>query len=299
MKNKQRWWFRLAALAALAAILFAFTGGIWPEAAPTQVIAHRGANIYAPENTLPAYEKAIALGADGVETDVLMTADGVVVLSHDSSIDRCSDGTGRVRDMTLAQLREYDFGSWFSPAFAGTQIPTLDEFLDTVESVGLILIEFKSNEDDIAAKTVAAVQAHGMMHQVIFHSFDLTVIQACKAADPDAAIAFLYNPGSEYDQAIRKDAVGFCQQYHLDALHPQYAAHSSWLARRCAKIGVETRVWTANDRLFLAGCSGQGARGLITDQVELAQTIIRWPLFVRFLFGAVCDIASLISPYIS
>ena len=256
---------------------------------PAQVIAHRGACRQAPENTLPAYEKALELGADGVECDLLVTADGHVVLSHDETIDRCSSGTGRVDEMTLAQLRALDFGGWFSPEFAGTPIPTLDEFLDAVQEADLILIELKNGEGDIASKTVQAVQARGLMNKTIFQSFDMEAIQACKAIDENAYVAFLYSGNSEYDKIIRKNPAAFCEEYNLGGLHPQYAALSSKLVRECAEIGVEIRAWTPNDTLFLAGSSGQGTRGLITDNIELAQKRLQLPAFARRICGLVCD----------
>jgi len=296
-QNRKRFWLIPLALLAVTALLLGLAGARLAKNPPTQVVAHRGANAHAPENTLPAFEKALALGVYGVECDILVTADGEVVLSHDSTIDRCSNGTGRIGEMTLAQLREYDYGSWFGENFTGAQIPTLGEFLDTVQGAGLILIELKTNDGDIAAKAVAAVKARGLLGKTIFQSFDMEAIKSCKQADAAAAIALLYTPGSEYDTAIRAHAADFCRQHKLDALHPQYAALSSGFVRKCAKIGVDVRAWTVNDRLFLAGGSGQGARGLITDQIELAQKMLRLPAFVRRVLGAVCDIAYLISPY--
>ena len=294
--NPKRFWLIPIALLALIALYLGVAGAALGRQPPAQIIAHRGANAYAPENTLPAFEKALALGAEGVETDILLTADGHVVLSHDDTIDRCSDGTGRVDELTLAQLRERDFGAWFAGEFAGTQIPTLEEFLDVVCEADPILIELKSNDRDIAVQTVQAVKERGLMDRVIFQSFNMEAIQACRDADGNAYIALLYSPGSEYDKAVRKDTVGFCRQYELDALHPQYAALSSGLVRRCAKIGVEVRAWTPNDALFLAGGSGQGARGLITDDIGLAQKLMRLPAFARRALGVACDVAYLLSP---
>jgi len=294
MRRKRRWIIPLGIIAALLFLLLAASRGM----PPSQIIAHRGANNYAPENTLPAFEKALALGVDGVECDIHVTADGAAVLSHDGAINRCSDGTGLVGEMTLAQLRDYDFGSWFSEDFTGTSIPTLEEFLDTVGDTGLILIELKTNEGDIAAKAVSAVRARGLMDKTIFQSFDMDAIQACKAADAGAAIALLYTSDSDHDKAVRADAAGFCKRYSLDALHPQYAALSSGIVRGCDKIGVDLRAWTANDRMFLAGGSGQGARGLITDDIELARKMMRLPGFVRRFFGLLCDAAFLISPHV-
>src|SRR5689334_6804051 len=94
------------------------------------VIAHRGEHLDHPENTLPAIDAAIALGVDYVTIDVRTTADGVLVLSHDPTVDRCTDGHGAVAAMTLAQIQALDAGIRSGPEFAGTRIPTLDEALD-------------------------------------------------------------------------------------------------------------------------------------------------------------------------
>ena len=266
---------------------------------PAQIIAHRGACRHAPENTLIAYEKAIEMGVDGVECDILVTADGEVVLSHDDTIDRCSGGTGRVDEMTFAQLRELDFGAWFGEGFAGTLIPTLDEFLDVVQDVGLILIELKNGDGDIAAKAVEAVQKRNLMGKVIFQSFDMEAIQACKAIDANAYIALLYNGGSEYDKAARDNVKEFCKEYSLDGLHPQYASLSSKIVRECAEIGVEVRTWTPNDTLFLGGGNGQGARGLITDNIELAYKLLELPAFARRALALAGDVVCLVSPLLN
>ena len=96
----------------------------------TKILAHRGANKHAPQNTIPAFLKAIELGADGVENDVHLTKDGELVICHNYTIDETSDGKGNISDYTLEELKKFDFGSYFSPDFAGTKIPTLHEFLE-------------------------------------------------------------------------------------------------------------------------------------------------------------------------
>ncbi|MFZ1595176.1 MAG: glycerophosphodiester phosphodiesterase family protein, partial [Anaerolineae bacterium] len=96
--------------------------------------AHRGARQAAPENTLAAFGRAVDLGADGIELDTLLSQDGALVVCHNFDVDETSNGSGRVHDLPLAALRELDFGGWFDPAFAGTQIPTLDEVFDLVGS---------------------------------------------------------------------------------------------------------------------------------------------------------------------
>lgn len=109
-------------------------------------IAHRGYNMSAPENTLPAFKMAREKGFSWVETDIQFTSDGVPVLIHDWTVDRTSDGTGKITDMTYAEASALDFGSWKSPDFAGTKILKLDEFLSFCRAVGLnAVLEFKAN----------------------------------------------------------------------------------------------------------------------------------------------------------
>src|SRR5574344_2001421 len=105
-----------------------------------KVISHRGANKYAPQNTLAAFEKSVQIGIDGFETDVHITKDEQLVICHNYTIDETSDGEGEISKMTLAQLKGYDFGSYFSPKFAGTRLPTVDEFLTFVETTDISVL---------------------------------------------------------------------------------------------------------------------------------------------------------------
>ena len=110
----------------------------------TQVFAHRGARAVAPENTLPAFARALELGADGIELDVQCSADGHLVVMHDFAVDKTTDGTGQVAALTLAELRRLDAGHAFGPAFAGVRVPTLEEVLDLVGNRCRLNIEIKS-----------------------------------------------------------------------------------------------------------------------------------------------------------
>ena len=98
----------------------------------TLVFGHRGASAYAPMNTLPAYELAVTQGADGIELDVHLTKDKQIIIVHDETVDKTTDGTGNVHDMRLAELKELDAGSWFGAEFHGTRLPTLDEVFEAV-----------------------------------------------------------------------------------------------------------------------------------------------------------------------
>ena len=129
------------------------------------VIAHRGASFHAPENTLSAFRKAMELGADGIETDVQITADGRLVILHNYHVDLTTFETGRVVELTLDQLRQMDFGIRKGPEFAGETIATLDEALEVVKPMRVVNVELKAPADrsiPFVERVVESVKAHGM-----------------------------------------------------------------------------------------------------------------------------------------
>ena len=138
------------------------------------IASHRGGAATAPENTLPAITAALEAGFGYVEVDVALTADRQPVLMHDRTVDRTTDGHGRLAELTFAEVRALDAGSWFDPAYAGTQVPTLDEFLAAlVEADGRAIVELKGEWDASAvAAAVAAVAARGLERRVVIASFD-------------------------------------------------------------------------------------------------------------------------------
>ncbi|MFO0841886.1 MAG: glycerophosphodiester phosphodiesterase family protein [Gemmataceae bacterium] len=135
---------------------------------PVQVAHHRAANHYAPENTLPAIQTSVKLGADYVEIDIRTTRDGKFVLLHDSTLDRTTNGKGKVRDFTLDDLRKLDAGSWFGKPFAGTSLPTLDEALAALGGKTGVYLDAK----DIAPEDLLkAIQAHDLFDRhVVYQS---------------------------------------------------------------------------------------------------------------------------------
>lgn len=158
-------------------------------------VAHRGLMSVAPENTIPAYRAARAAGFRYAETDVAFTSDGVPVLLHDASINRTSNGTGNLASLTFAQVRQYDFGSWFSSEFAGTQIPSFEEFLVFCKHVGLHpYIEMKNDTTYTQAQIeslVDMVEAAGMKGKVTWISFNATYLGYVKNYDAYARLGFL------------------------------------------------------------------------------------------------------------
>jgi len=155
-------------------------------------INHRGYNTIAPENTLPAFRLSAKMGFGYVETDIQSTSDGHLVCIHDYTVDRTSDGTGNVADMTLEQLKALDFGSWKSAAYAGTKIPTFAEFLVCCRNLGLhAYIELKIG--GIAQQAVQMVEAYGMKKHVTYICFNESILPNILLYDPKARLGLLRN----------------------------------------------------------------------------------------------------------
>lgn len=182
-----------------------------------KIIGHRGLPHKAPENTLSSFDAAVRHGADGLETDVQMTRDGVLVLIHDETVDRTTNGHGLVAEHTLQELRCLDAGSWFDPAFKGEKIPTLDEFLEFVAGRDLLLdIEIKSGVilyPGIEQKLIEALHRHGLASRTIISSFNHYALVTCKEIDPSIKTGIIYMSGLV-------DSWHYAKSIGADALHP-------------------------------------------------------------------------------
>jgi glycerophosphoryl diester phosphodiesterase len=148
-------------------LLLALT--ILPMAAQTRrvvAISHRGEHLQRPENTMPAFQEAIRVNADFIEVDVQTTADGKLVLSHDATVDRCTNGKGRVSEMTFEQLEALDAGIKKAPEYAGTKIPTFDQALDLARGKIGIYVDVKNAT---AQDLVTHIDGHGMTDHVVIY----------------------------------------------------------------------------------------------------------------------------------
>ncbi len=132
-----------------------------PSGQPVFMVGHRGTVTHAPENTLAAFDCAIAMGARVIEMDVRMTADGHFIVMHDARVDRTTNGAGLVSEMTLAEIKALDAGSWFDPAFAGERVPTLAEALAHVKGRAGVDVDFKAGPEDSAERLAAILDAAG------------------------------------------------------------------------------------------------------------------------------------------
>ncbi len=138
-----------------------------PARAVKQIVAHRGSSADRPENTLASTRRAIEVGATAVEVDVRTTKDGVLVLSHDATLDHATNGTGKISDRTLAEIQQLDAGSKFDPKFAGERVPTLAQVLSLCNDKIDVLLDLKESDNDYDRKVVEAVKAHGDPKRII------------------------------------------------------------------------------------------------------------------------------------
>lgn len=244
------------------------------------VISHRGANKVAPQNTLEAFKKSIQYKADGFETDVHMTSDGIPVICHNYSVDKTSDGKGEIASRTLEQLKKLDFGYYFHHSFKGTRIPTLEEFLDLSEKANLkvLNIEIKSprNKDyTIADKIIEAVKAHNLFDKLLISSFDPDLLVYIKDVDENCKTGFLYSPDKPitYKKVLGKE-IDFAKSIGTDALHPHQLFVTKKLVDLAHENGLMVNPWTVNKEKDMKKLLSFGVDGLITDVPNIAKKVI-------------------------
>jgi len=144
------------------------------------ILAHRGASAYAPENTLAAFERALALGVDGVELDVRFSSDGHAMVMHDRLVDRTTNGKGPIDHQPARDLRALDAGAHFAPGFAGERIPFLAEVLDLMKSKGEVQVELKGLTPGLPEEVVRLIEERDMIDQAVVTSFVHTLVRAVR-----------------------------------------------------------------------------------------------------------------------
>ncbi|MDL2234708.1 glycerophosphodiester phosphodiesterase [Christensenellaceae bacterium OttesenSCG-928-L17] len=238
----------------------------------TEVWAHRGASAYAPENTLEAFEKAIRMGADGVELDVHMSADGQIVVIHDETVDRTSNGRGRVVDQPLAALKTYCFSNGME-GYAQAKIPTLQEVYELIRPTGLVVnVEMKCDVIvywGMWGKLIALEREMGMQNRVLYSSFNHYALRELSAVDPQAQIGLLYG-GAVVDPWV------YANYMHARAIHPHYRAVLGYveMVAACREKGVEINPWTVDDPAAMQELCRAGVHALITNKPDVARGIV-------------------------
>lgn len=234
--------------------------------------AHRGASAYAPENTLPAFQMAVDMGADGIECDIHMSKDGQFVVCHDTTVDRVSNGSGAIADMTLREIKALDFGSSFSEKYRGVTAPTLDEMLVVVGGMKVINIEIKRFEHEmglVQALTLfhGCLEKHGVLDRVIVSSFDAEALSALKRLYPDMPICLLY---SKLRYACHK-----AEKMNCRAIHPHFVHLTAATVRRAHNKGMQVNCWTPNTEQEILSQIRLGCDGIITNYPDKALKLLK------------------------
>lgn len=238
----------------------------------TEIIAHRGASAYAPENTMYAFEKALLMNADGIETDVHLTKDDVPVLMHDERINRTSTGKGLIRDYTYEQLLQFDIGSWFSTKFTNATIITLDQFLSWIKETPLHAhIEIKNNKIDypqIETIIHEHICNHQMEHRTNVSSFNFSSIQRFKELSQTIEVAYLT---SKFTRKTRSSI----KHSPLNALHIKHTLLKKQLIRYSKQKQIPLRVFTINKISHMMRCFDARVKGIFTDVPDIAYDMRR------------------------
>lgn len=228
---------------------------------PPAVIAHRGASGTHPENTLPAFVRAVALGAAMIELDVQLTRDDAVVVIHDATVNRTTDGVGPVRHHTLADLQRLDAGTWFGSGFRDTRVPTLAEVLEAIPLP--INVELKPDGGaGLEERTLAVVADAGALQRVVFSSFAATRLDRLRALSSTADLAVL-----EASTNVER-ALACAQRVRATAVHIRKSRSAPMgIAAGHAK-GLAVRVWTVNAPRDFACLAEAGVDAVFTDFPE-------------------------------
>lgn len=229
-------------------------------------IAHRGFSGKYPENTMMAFRKAVDVGADGIETDLHMTSDGIIVICHDETIDRTTNGSGFIKDYTYDEIRKLDAGK-------GEKIPSLDELLNFMKDKNLLLnLELKNdviNYNNLEKDTINKIYEYGLEKNVIISSFNHQSMKRVKQYDSSIRTGLLYG------STICKPEE-YAKQMGADALHPLFSlVMDQDVVHDIKKSGILINAYTVNREDEMKKLIGLGIDGIITN----------YPNILKKLFG--------------
>lgn len=234
------------------------------------VWAHRGASAYAPENTLPAFQLAVDMHADGVELDVHLSADGQLIVCHDEKIDRTSSGTGEIKSMTLAELRALSFDN-HKEGYSGVPVPTLEEVYALLAPTGLsVNVEIKGRDPRIPAMCCELAGKYGMTGRVIYSSFYHPSLLLVQENDTHLPIAPLYSNEIVYPW-LYAASFGAC------AVHPHFSALtvSPAMIVECHRRGIRVHYWTVDRPEGIRRVAEAGCDAIISNRPDTVVETLR------------------------
>ncbi len=231
------------------------------------IIGHRGAMGLAPENTLVAVQRAIDLGVDGVELDVRRTADGFLVVFHDEDVDRTTNGSGMLHQLSLKEVKALDAGSSFDARFAGERVPTLREVFDLLQACDVMVhLELKDAwvHQGIEQQVIDLIREYGLVERVEIHSFYLPALHTAYQLAPDIFISELW-----YHKLPDDD------ETHFKAIGALYELHSVETIAQIHQRGQRVWAWTVNDVETAQWLIAAGVDGMTTDYPDQLLPVVR------------------------
>jgi len=242
------------------------------------VIAHRGNSSEAPENTLIAIESALDVGADVIEIDVRMTKDSVVVLMHDANVERTTNGSGIIAEMTFEEVQSLDAGRWFDNKFRAEPIPTLAEVIDLIEGEALLLIEVKVANRGIEEEVVKIIKEKKAEAWCWVQSFQNQAIETVQDLAPEIKTAQLVYGNITFlpfHLNPMMPRLGRIHEYEkVAAVNPNYRLISKKTIDNIHTRGYKVFVWTVDDENNIKKLIDMGVDGIITNKPREAYQLI-------------------------
>lgn len=237
------------------------------------IIAHRGASAYAPENTMAAFQKAVDLSADGIEFDVKCSKDGEMVIIHDQTLERTTNGHGKVIETNLNNLRDLDAGSFYSSEFSGEKIPLLSEVLEEFSKKIVINIEltnYSSISDGLARKAATLIKRMCIEENVIFSSFHPYNLIITRRIVPNVPVALLALPGKS-GWIFRSNMMRWISP---ELIHPYFNDVDKRFIDKQHQKNRKVNAWTVNTETEIKKLLKDKVDGLITDDPILARRLM-------------------------
>ncbi len=256
----------------LVIALMGFSAGMYPAPGEaTHICAHRGDMANAPENTLPAIISAVEKGAHQIEFDVYVTKDDELVVIHDRTVDRTTDGSGEVTEMTLDEIRELDAGSWFDPEFAGEKVPTMREVLEVIPEGIFVNVHLKRGER-LGAKSAQLIEEMGRLDQA-FLACSREQAEEARAVVPDIMIGNMQRRRGDRERYIDETIEW---GYEFIQLHRREGIEG--LAEDVARLhegGVRVNFFGTEDPDMMRALAEGGVDYILTDDLDLGLEVMR------------------------
>lgn len=238
----------------------------------TEIFGHRGSAGTHPENTMISFKEAARVGADGIELDVQMTKDGELVIIHDETVNRTTNGKGWVKDFTLEEIKKLDASYKFKDKYGFCEIPTLKDVFDWARLNNILinvelkngLVQYKMLEE----KTISLIKEYKFEKRVILSSFNHYGMVKCRQLSPTIEIALLFMEGiyEPWDYAKR---------LHANSIHPYHPVAKKEIVMESQKNGIKVRPFTVNDEKQMKKFASYPCAGIITDYPEKAIQLLK------------------------